>query len=71
MDRTTVSIVAMICATVMVLIAGVSYVKTTDTKAISDMVAKGADPQVAACALNVGASSSNNVCMTLAAKSKQ
>ena len=67
MDRTTVSIVAMICATVMVLIAGVSYVKTTDTKAISDMVAKGADPQAAACALNVNASVSN-VCLTLATK---
>lgn len=71
MDRTTVSIVAMICATVMVLIAGISYVKTTDTKAITYMVAKGADPQAAACALNSGMSSANNVCMTLAAKNKQ
>lgn len=71
MDRTTVSIAAMICATIVVLIVGVSFVKTTDTKAITDMVAKGADPQAAACALNVGAGASNNVCMALAAKNKQ
>lgn len=71
MDRTTVSVVAMICFTVMALIAGVSYVKTTDTKAITEMVQKGADPQAAACALNVGSGSANNVCMALAARSKQ
>jgi hypothetical protein len=69
MDRTLVSIIAMCCLTVMSLIAGVSYVNVTDTKAISDMVAKGADPQVAACALNKN-STSSNVCMTLASKNR-
>jgi thiamine monophosphate kinase len=54
----------------MTLIVGVSYVNVTDTKAISDMVAKGADPQAAACSVNKNATSSN-VCLTLASKNKQ
>jgi hypothetical protein len=70
MDRTLVSITAMCCLTVMTLIVGVSYVNVTDTKAISDMVAKGADPQAAACSVNKNATSSN-VCLTLASKNKQ
>jgi hypothetical protein len=67
MDRTLVSIIAMGCLTAMTLIVGVSYVNVTDTRAISDMVAKGADPQAAACAVNKNATSSN-VCLTIASK---
>jgi hypothetical protein len=71
MDKTIVILMALVFSGLIGLMVCVSYVKTTDTKAIADMVAKGADPQAAACALGVASGSNNNVCMTLAAKNKQ
>jgi hypothetical protein len=48
------------------LIAGIAYVKVSDTKAIAAMVAGGADPQAAACAVGSVNVSTNTICSTLA-----
>lgn len=53
---------------VICFIAGVTTFRLNETKALTDMVSKGADPQAAACALSNN-STSNNVCMTLATRS--
>ena len=68
MDRTFA--VGCVCAVVVALslIAGVTYANANKYKAMSEMVAKGANPMAIHCAIDGVNASNQTVCNTLAAQ---
>lgn len=63
-----------VLAIVMTIAGSCSYNNSTDDKAIADMVAKGADPITAGCAINMNNNTNGgnhiSLCMSAASRSK-
>jgi hypothetical protein len=70
MDKTFLAGCVCFAFVVTMIITGVTYTNTNKYKAITDMVAKGANPMAAHCALDGSTPSNQTVCTTLAAQSK-
>lgn len=68
MDRTTVSVVALAALVVLGLITGVTYANVSKQKAMTEMVAKGATPIAAHCALDGINLSNQTACQAAASQ---
>lgn len=68
MDKTFVAGCVCVAVVLLGITAGITYANINKTKAMADMVSKGADPQAAYCALDGVNSVNQQVCVTLATR---
>lgn len=70
LDRNLILLFAAICLLISILVGATTYNSKQKQRTMAEMVAAGADPQAAACAVDGVNSINQQICATLANRNK-